>query len=112
MIYNLCEIESKDTRSHKTVVERIKIAFYSIENSINKAAENFWVERKSIRKWREQFSELGKVSSKSKTKTLHKGKKTNAKDIEGELDEWILVNWSLDIFVTLWEVITKACSLD
>ena len=40
-------MESKDTRSEKTVAEIIKIAFYSIENSINKAAEHVGVERNS-----------------------------------------------------------------
>ena len=47
-VYNLCEMESKDTRSHKTVADNQKIAFYFIENSINKDIENFGVERKSI----------------------------------------------------------------
>ena len=92
--------------------KKIKIANYSIENSINKAAENFGDERKSIRKWREQLPELTKVSSKSMTKTLHKGKMANTKDIEDELVEWILMNRTLGIAVTSWEVIIKACSLD
>ena len=52
------------------------------------------------------------MSSKSKIKTLQKGKKANTKDIEGELVEWILMNQSLGIPVTSWEVIIKACSLD
>ena len=105
-------MELKDTRSHKTVAEKIKIANYSIENSINKAAEKFGVERKSYRKWREHLPELTKVSSKSMTKTLHKDKKANTKDIEDELVEWILMNRSLGIAVTSWEVIIKACSFD
>ena len=46
------------------------------------------------------------------TKTLHKGKKANTKDIEDELIEWILMNRSLGIAVTSWEVIIKDCSLD
>ena len=56
--------------------------------------------------------ELTKVPSKSMTKTLHKGKKANTKDIEDELVEFILMNRSLGIAVTSWEVIIKACSLD
>ena len=68
----------------KSVAEKIKITFYSIENSINKAAENFGVERKYIRKWLKQLSELTKVPSKSKTKTFQK-EKANRKDIEDEL---------------------------
>ena len=105
-------MKSRDARSHKTVAEKFKITNYSIENSINKAVENFGVERKSIRKWRKQLPELTKVSSKSKIKTLQKGRKANTKDIEGELVEWILMNQSLGIPVTSWEVIIKACSLD
>ena len=67
-------MESNDTMIYKTVAEKIKIAFYSIENSINKAAGIFGVERKSISKWKKQLLELTKVSSNCKTKTLHKGK--------------------------------------
>ena len=61
------------------VAGKIKIAFYFIENSINKADENLGVERKSIMKLREQLPELTKVPSKSKTKTLHKRKKSKCK---------------------------------
>ena len=49
---------------------------------------------------REALSELTKVSSKSKTKTLHKETKVNVKYLEDELVEWILTNRSLDIPVT------------
>ena len=52
------------------------------------------------------------MSSKYKIQTLHKGKMANTKEIEDELVEWILVNRSLGIPVTSWEVIIKACSLD
>ena len=45
------------------------ITNYSIQNSINKAAEKFGVERKSIRKWIQQLPELIQVSFKSQTKT-------------------------------------------
>ena len=58
IFYNLCKTESEDTRSHKTVEEKLKLHFYSIENSINKGAEKFGVERKSIRKLREQLPKL------------------------------------------------------
>ena len=105
-------MESKHSRSHKTVAQKIIIANYSIENSINKGAEKFGVERKSIRKWIQQLPELTQVSVKSKTKTLHKGKKAYTKDIEDELIEWILMNRALGIAVTSWEVIIKACKLD
>ena len=49
---------------------------------------------------------------KSKTKTLHKRKRQIQKNIEDGLDEWILMNRSLGILATLWEVIIKAFSLD
>ena len=52
------------------------------------------------------------MAVKSKTKTLHKRKKADTKDIEDELVEWILMNWALGIAVTSWEVIIKACKLD
>ena len=105
-------MESKYLRSHKTVAQKIIIANYSIQNSINNGAEKFGVERKSIRKWIQQLPELTQVSVKSKTKTLHKGKKADTKDIEDELVEWILVNRALGIAATSWEVIIKACKLD
>ena len=46
------------------------------------------------------------------TKTLHKGKKANAKDLEDELVKWILMNRSIGIPVTSWEVTIKPCSLE
>ena len=55
-------MESKHSRSHKTVAQKIIIANYSIQNSINKGAEKFGVERKSIRKWIQQLPELTQVS--------------------------------------------------
>ena len=105
-------MESKYSRSHKTVAQKIIIANYSIQNLINKGAEKFGVERKSIRKWIQQLPELTQMSVKSKTKTLHKGKNEDTKDIEDELVEWILMNRALGIAVTSWEVIIKACKLD
>ena len=36
----------------------------------------------------------------------------NIKNIADELVEWILMNLSLGIAATLWEVIIKVCSLD
>ena len=42
-------------------------------------------------------------------KNLTKRNKVNTKDIEDELIEWILINKSLGIPVTSWEVIIKAC---
>ena len=58
---HLVEMESKYSRSHKTVAQEIIITNYSIQNSINKADEKFGVETKSIRKWIQQLSELSQV---------------------------------------------------
>ena len=52
------------------------------------------------------------MSSKSKTKTLHIGKKQIQKNIEDELIEWTLMNRSLGITVPSWKVTNKACSLN
>ena len=53
-----------------------------------------------------------KCHSNQKTKTQHKGKKVDTKDIKDELVEWILMNWTLGIAITLWEVIFKTYKLD
>ena len=45
-------MKSKDAKSHNIVAEKIKIAFYLKESSINKEAEKIGVESKLIRKWR------------------------------------------------------------
>ena len=92
--------------------KKLKLQNYSTESSIKKATEHFRVEKKSIRKWRKQLSELTKVSIKSKTKTLHKWKMGNTKNIEDELVEWILMNLSLSIPIISWEVIIKVRDLD
>ena len=54
----LVAMESKHSKSHKTIAQKIIIANYLKLNSISKAAEKFGVERKSIRKWIQQFPEL------------------------------------------------------
>ena len=47
-----------------------------------------------------------------RTKLYKKEKRQIQKDLEDELVEWILMNLSLGIPVTLWEVIINTCSLD
>ena len=54
------------------------IANYFIQNSMNKADKKFGGERK----WIQQLQELTSVSTKSNTKTLHKGKMVDIKDIK------------------------------
>ena len=68
-------MESKHLRSHKTVAQKIMIANYSIQNSINKGAEKFGVERKSIRKWIQQLPELNKYQLNQKPKLCTKEKR-------------------------------------
>ena len=52
------------------------------------------------------------MNANLRSKHYSKEKKANTKDIEDELVEWILMNWSLTIPITSWEVIIKTCSLD
>ena len=77
-VYNLCEMESRDTESQQKKNDfrkEIKIVFYSIENSINEEAKNFGFERKSIRKWRKRLLILTKVSGYLRPK-LYTNEKT------------------------------------
>ena len=71
---NFAGIESKHTKSHSMFVYRVNIQSYSIQNSIHKVNLQFGVERKSIRKWIQQLSEMTQVSVRSKTKTQPKEK--------------------------------------
>ena len=71
------------------------------------AADKYGVERKSIRNWREKKTvvRVPKMSDKSIKSTLDHGRKA-----ENEIVYWILINKSLGISVSSWEVIIKACS--
>ena len=52
------------------------------------------------------------MSDKSIKSTLHHGRKSETNEVENEIVNWILMNLSLGIFVSSWEVIIKACSLN
>ena len=69
------------------------------------AADKYVVERKSIRNWNKQLPELLKMSDKSIKSTLHHGGKAEANEVENEIVDWILMNRSLGISVSSWEVI-------
>ena len=57
-----------------------------------------WLENK--------LSRLLVMSNKSHKSTLHQ-KKTEKVDIENVIVEWILINWSLGVSISSWEVIIK-----
>ena len=69
------------------------------------------MERKSIRNWIQNLLELIASENKSKKFTVHSGKKAETDSIEAEIVEWILMNRSLGVAVSSWEVIIKACNL-
>ena len=51
------------------------------------------------------------MSDKSIKSTLHHERKAETNEVENEIVGWILINRSLGINVSSWEVIIKACSL-
>ena len=76
------------------------------------AADKYGVETKFIRNWIKQLPELLKMSDKSIKSTLHHGRKEETDEVENEIVDWILINWSLLISVSSWELIIKTCSLN
>ena len=52
------------------------------------------------------------MSDKSIKSTLHYGGKAETDEVENEIVDWILMNRSLGISVSSWELIIKACSLN
>ena len=76
------------------------------------AADKYGVETKSIRNLKKQLPELLKMEDKSIKKILHHGRKAETDEVENEIVDWILINRSLGISVSSWEVIIKACSLN
>ena len=76
------------------------------------ATDEYGVETKSIRNWKKQLLELIKMSDKSIKSPLHHGRKAETDEVENEIVDWILINRSLGISVSSWEVIIKACSLN
>ena len=54
---------------------------------------------------KKQLPELLKMSDKSIKSTLHRGRKAETDEVENEIVDWILINRSLGISVSSWEVI-------
>ena len=52
------------------------------------------------------------MSDKSIKSTPHHGRNAETDEVENEVVDWILMNRSLGISVSSWEVIIKACSLN
>ena len=78
------------------------------------AADKYGVQTKFIRnlKKKKQLPELLKLSDKSIKNTIDHGRKAETDEVENEIVDWILINRSLGISVSSWEVIIKACSLN
>ena len=51
-LFNLLAMQFKNTRSHYTFAHKISITNYCMQNSTNKAAVKFRVDRKQISKWK------------------------------------------------------------
>ena len=54
---------------------------------------------------KKQLPELLKMSDKSIKSSLHHGRKAETDEIENEIVDWILMNRSLGISVSSWELI-------
>ena len=52
------------------------------------------------------------MSDKSIKSILHHGRKAETDEVENKIVHWILINRSLGISISSWEVIIKACSLN
>ena len=77
------------------------------------AADKYGVETKSIRNWKNKtVAGVTKMSDKSMKSTLHHERKAETDEVENKIVDWILMNRSLGISVSSWEVIIKACSLN
>ena len=73
------------------------------------AASKYGVERKFIRNWKKVVG-VTKMSDKSIKSTPHHGRNEEIDEVENEVVDWILMNRSLGISVSSWELIIKACS--
>ena len=75
------------------------------------AADKYEVERKFIRNWKKKtVAGVTKMSDKSIKSTPHHGRNAETDEVENEVVDWILMNRSLGISVSSWELIIKACS--
>ena len=52
------------------------------------------------------------MSDKSIKSTPHHGRNADTDEVENEVVDWILINRSLGISVSSWELIIKECSLN
>ena len=52
------------------------------------------------------------MSDKSIKSTLHHARKAETDEVENKIIDWILINRSLGISVSSWEVTIKVCSLN
>ena len=50
------------------------------------------------------------MSEKSIKSTLHHVRKAETNEVENKIVDWILINKSLGLSVSSWELIIKACS--
>ena len=57
-----------------------------------------------------QLPELLKMAGKSTKSTLFHGRKAETDEVENEIVGWMLINRSLGISVSSWELIIEACS--
>ena len=105
-------MEPKHIRIHKAIADQIKTVNYAHQNSIHMAVDKYGVETKSIRNWKKQLPELLKMSDKSIKSTLYHWRKAETDEEENEIVDWILINRSLGISVSSWELIIKECSLN
>ena len=75
------------------------------------AADKYGVETKSIRNWRKKtVAGVTKNVRQIYQKYSSSWKKSRTDEVENEIVDWILINRSLGISVSSWEVIIKACS--
>ena len=78
---------------------------------IQQASKEFGVERKLIRNWTKNLSELIATENKPKMFTIYLGKRIETGNIETEIIKWIVINRSLCSTVSLWEVIINVYNL-
>ena len=52
------------------------------------------------------------MTNKSEKSTLHQVREPDTDDIENDIAEWILMNRSIRVSISTWQVIIKACSLN
>ena len=105
-------MQPKHIRIHKAVADQIKIVNYASQNSIHMAADKYAVERKYIRNCKKTVARVTKNVRQIYQSTYHHGGKSETDEVENEIVGWILINRSLGISVSSWEVIIKACSLN